>query len=76
MIVKFSQNIQNINEIKNENDNIIILGVYIYALWQQDWIKNIFVNRKDSFTMKDNIDYFFDNARTFTTPDYKVNSQV
>ena len=54
----------------------IVIGMYIEAIWQQLWIKEIFVRRKGLFSVSDNMDYFFDKARVCMSAHYQVTEEV
>ena len=53
-----------------------VVGMYIEAIWQQLWIKEIFARRKGLFSVIDNIDYFFDKARVCMSAHYQVTDEV
>ena len=65
-----------VQNIQESDEYWIVLGVYIRALWEQHWIKEIFARRKGLFSLSDNIDYFFDKATQCMAPQYKVSDEV
>ena len=64
------------DEIEETDEYWIVLGIYIRALWEQVWIKEIFGKRKGLFSLSDNIDYFFDKVTACMEPQYKVSDEV
>jgi len=64
-----------IGSMEESEEYWIVLGVYIHALWQQDWIQSIFSQRKGLFSLSDNIDFFLNKARLCMSPNYKVTDE-
>ena len=64
------------DSIQETDEYWIVLGVYIRALWEQKWIKEMFAKRKGLFSLSDNIDYFFDKVTACMAPQYKVSDEV
>lgn len=62
--------------LNKTDEELIVLGVCIRALWEQPWIKAIYSRKRGLFTVSDNMDYFFDKVLECMAPQYKPSDEV
>ena len=63
-------------DVQESDEYWIVLGVYIEALWEQQWIKDMYYRKNGLFSLSDNIAYFLDKARACMAPWFRVSDEV